>query len=155
MRPHLLTALLVTIAASASPGAAPATGPTAGDFGTRVEAVTLAEELIKRIDRDGLQAGIDAVFDRAGPYAATRLGVNLFAGPVLIADNREPEMVAAPFDRTPDLTDEPAWPRIVEARRTGADAELIWYHYDTQAPYTYRCVVRGASSIDALVMICR
>lgn len=155
MRAPHLTAFIVATAASASPGAAPATDAKAGDFGTRAEAVTLAEALMDRIDREGLQAGIDAVFDRAGPYAATRLGVNLFAGPVLIADNREPEMVAAPFDRTPDMTGEPAWPRVVEALGKDTDAELRWYHYDTQAPYDYRCVVRGASSIDALVMICR
>lgn len=144
-------AALVAVA----PVASGASDGDAGDFGTRAEAVALAEALIDRIEREGLQAGIDAVFDRSGPYAATRQGVNLFAGPVLIADNREPEMVAAAFDRTPDMTGVPAWPRIVEARRSGGDAVLTWYHYDTQAAYDYRCVVRGAATIDASVMICR
>lgn len=146
---------LAAALATAMPAATSAGDVSAGDFGTRAEALALAEALIDRIDSEGLQAGINAVIDKTGPYVATRLGVNLFAGPVLIADNREPEMVAAPFDRTPDMTGVPAWPRIVEAKHSGGDATLTWYHYDTQVAYDYRCVVRGAVTIDASVMICR
>lgn len=129
---------------------------TAGtDFGTRTEARALAESLISIVETEGIDAAIDAVYSEGGPFQETRMGVNLFKGTFVIADNREPEMVAADYSSVPDLTGENVWPRIAAAAERSDDVVLKWYHYDTQAVYDYHCFSMRADRDDAAVMICR
>lgn len=125
------------------------------DFGSAEQARALSLALVAIIDARGIGAAIDAMHDPDQPFAASRMGVNLFAGSLVIADNREPEMVAADFAEQADLTGAPAWPRIAAAADSGGDAVLEWYHYDTQAPYTYHCHSARAQRDDGLVMVCR
>ena len=139
-------------AAAALAGAASATlaaQDAADDFGTREEARALAERLVAIIDAE-------AIYDPAQPFLASRMGVNLFRGSMVIADNREPETVAADYAAISDLTGEAAWPRISAAASLGgADAILKWYHYDTQEIYDYRCFAMKADRDDGHVMVCR
>lgn len=126
------------------------------DFGTLAQSQQLADQLIKIIDADGIEAGVMAVHDPARPFAGVRLGINLFQGSVLVADNREPEMVAADYTQVSDLNGVAAWPAIVAAADDGgSDTQILWYHYDTQAPYLFDCFSKRASRDAALVMICR
>jgi hypothetical protein len=83
------------------------------------------------------------------------MGVNLFQGSIVIADNREPETVAADYSETADLTGAVVWPRIRDAGQVGDDAILTWYHYDTQEAYEYHCYSKRADRDEGLVMVCR
>ena len=76
----------------------------AEDFGTEEEARALAGALVDIIDREGVAAAALAVVDPEQPFRASRMGVNLFHGSTVIADNREPETVAADYSQTADLT---------------------------------------------------
>lgn len=125
------------------------------DFGTREEAKALAEAMIAVVEADGIDAGIQAMYDPDFPFMRTRMGVNLFQGSIIIADNREPETVAADYTTVADLTGEVVWPRILEAAAAEDDAQLSWYHYDTQQEYLYDCFSMRADRDDGLVMVCR
>lgn len=131
-------------------------GPAvAGEFGTRQAAEDLARRLIDIVERDGVTAAASSVYDPALPFVGTRMGVNLLTAGTIIADNREPEMVASDYTRIEDLTGHRIWPRLLAAADTGEDAVLKWYHYDTQEAYDYRCLTRRAVRDDAMVMVCR
>lgn len=127
----------------------------ANDFGTAEEANALAEALVEIIEAHGVDAAVAAIHDPEQPFVGSRMGVNLFRGATVIADNREPEMVAADYSETWDLSGVPVWPRISAAADAEGDAVLEWYHYDTQEQYTYHCASRRANRDDALVMVCR
>lgn len=133
-----------------------ATGVQASDdFGTREEAKQLAETLIGIVNERGIEAAMEAVYDPDLPFLHSRMGVNLFQGSFVVADNREPEMVAADYTETADLTGALVWPRISAAAARGEDVVLKWYHYDTQAQYDYHCYALQARRDDGAVMICR
>ena len=140
-------AALVALVANASWAAQP--------FGTKEEARRLAEQLIQVIEAEGIRAAAEAVYNPEMPFLHTAMGVNLFTGSTVIADNREPEMVAADFSQTEDLTGAPAWPRIAAAADIADDAVLKWYHYDTQEVYDFHCFSMRATRDDGLVMVCR
>ncbi len=125
------------------------------DFGTRQEAENLAEALIRIIDAQGVQAAANAVYDPEKPFVHSPMGVNLFLGSMVIADNREPEMISADYSQIPDLTGKPVWPRIASAAAAKSDTVLKWYHYDTQEHYDFHCASRKAVQEDAIVMVCR
>lgn len=137
--------------------AAPLSQAQAGqDFGTRDEARALAERLVAIIDEKGIKAAVEAIYDPALPFVGSRMGVNLFQGSMVIADNREPETVAADYSAIADLTGAPVWPRVSAAAESGGDdAVLKWYHYDTQEVYDYHCFSMHAARDDGYVMICR
>jgi len=144
----------IAIAACAIHAAASAAA--ASPFGTLDEARALAERLVAIIDEDGIDAAAVAIYDPAHPFVATPMGVNLFRGSVVIADNREPETVAADYAQVADLTGAPVWPRVSAAAAAGGgDAVLKWYHYDTQEVYDFHCYSLGAATDDGLVMVCR
>ena len=126
-----------------------------GDFGTRQEAETLASQVIDIVDRDGIAAAIQAMHDPAYPFVSSRMGVNLFSGSTVVADNREPETIAADYAETTDLTGQLAWPIIAAAARANDDARLRWYHYDTQEAYEYRCYAMSSRDMVTTVMVCR
>lgn len=125
------------------------------EFGTKQEAMDLADRIITILDADGLSAGIKALFDPDQPFLSSRMGVNLFAGSVVVGDNREPEMVAADYAETPDLTGTMVWPLIDVAADRGEDVVLKWYHYDSQEIYDYHCFSRHAQNTSYTVMVCR
>ena len=125
------------------------------DFGTKEEARALATKLVSIIDDEGVAAAASAVVDPDGPFRFSRMGINLFHGSTVIADNREPEMVASDYISVADLTGEPVWTRISSAADRQDDAVLDWYHYDTQEEYQYHCYSMRASRDDGLVMVCR
>lgn len=144
LRPALLALLL-------QPGLSAA----GTDFGTKEEAMAMADRLIAILDRDGLSAGISSLFDPELPFAASPLGVNLFAGSVVVGDNREPEMISADYAETPDLSGVPVWPRVDAAADRGDDVILKWYHYDTQEEYDFHCYSKHSGNGKYTVMICR
>lgn len=126
-----------------------------GDFGTREEAKTLADAMIAIVDEEGIDAAIKAMHAPNSPFVRSRMGVNLFSGSVVIADNREPETIAADYSETADLTGALVWPIIAAAADVEGDARLKWYHYDTQEEYDYKCYSKAAETVDATVMVCR
>ena len=73
----------------------PAAGWSDGYFGTREEAKQLADEMITIVDSEGIEMAIKAMHDPQRPFVGSRMGVNLFEGSTVIADNREPETIAA------------------------------------------------------------
>lgn len=125
------------------------------DFGTRAESIALADALVEVVEAGGIASAIAAVHDPMQPFAASRLGINLFHGSVEVADNREPEMVSSDYAETADLTGTPMWPLVTRAADVGDEAVLLWYHYDTQETYRYHCYSKRARRDDALVMVCR
>ena len=131
------------------------TAQAGNDFGSREEAKRLADALVEIINTDGIESAVKAVHDVHHPFAATPMGVNLFQNSVVIADNREPEMVAADYAKTADLTGALVWPMIAKAADAEDDAVLKWYHYDTQEVYDFHCYSKRAARDDGLVMICR
>lgn len=136
--------------------AAFATPTLAGtDFGTKEEAREIASQVVDIIEAQGLTAAAEAIISSNGPYRKSRMGINLFNGTVVIADNREPESVEMDFGDFPDLTGEPVWPRISAAADIEDDARLLWYHYDTQQNYEFHCFVKRAQRGDSMVMVCR
>lgn len=126
-----------------------------GEFGTDAEARDIAAAMSGIIRSDGLEAGIAAMHDPTQPFAASRMGIHVFEQSVIVADNREPELIASSYAEIADLTGEPMWPRITAAADAASDAILEWYHYDTDAEYTYRCHSEWAVAGDVLVMVCR
>lgn len=125
------------------------------DFGTRAEAEELAHAVIEIVENDGIAAAVTAIIDPDGPFRHSRMGINLFGGSFVIADNREPETVAADYSETADLTGQLVWPIISAAADAQDDAVLLWYHYDTQEHYTYHCFSLRADRDDGTVMVCR
>ena len=125
------------------------------DFGTREEAKKLAIALIDIVNTQGIEAAVQAVYDPDQEFVGTRMGVNLFQGSSVIADNREPEMVAADYSETQDLKGDFVWPLVSAAADRQDDVVLKWYHYDTQEIYDFHCYSMRAERDDAAVMICR
>lgn len=146
-----MRALFLTLAALSM--TSPAYAATA--FGTKEEAQHLAKELVAIIEQDGVVVAAQAVVDPAGPFRRSSMGINLFVGSTVIADNREPETVAIDYDNFPDLNGNNVWPLISAAADRQDDALLRWYHYDTQEAYDFRCFSLRASRDDGLVMVCR
>ncbi|MEL6683548.1 MAG: hypothetical protein AAFQ09_13065 [Pseudomonadota bacterium] len=127
----------------------------AGDFGTAEEARAIAGQLSDIVKTNGMDAGIAAMHDPSMPFSSSVLGIHLFEEGIIVGDNREPELLAASYVEVEDLTGEPMWPRIVEAADARGDATLEWYHYDTEAEYSYACYSEWAIEGSALVMVCR
>lgn len=107
------------------------------------------------IQADGLDAAIDAMHDTAKPFSTSRLGIHIFEQGIIVADNREPERIATSYADIEDLTGEAMRPRIVAAADTSSDAIFEWYHYDTEAEYTYQCHSEWSVRGGVLVMVCR
>ena len=126
-----------------------------GDFGTKEEARAIADAMIAIVDERGLEAAIAAMHDPAHPFVTSRMGVNLFQGSIVVADNREPETIAADYSEIADLTGVAAWSLIGPAAAVEGDANLRWYHYDTQEEYEFKCHAKRATEIDVSVMVCR
>ncbi len=139
-------------AAAIATAALPAVAGT--DFGTPAQARQMAENMVRIIDRNGIEAGLRALHNVDHPVNHRETQFNLFQGSILVGDNREPEMVAADYSETSDMTGRMVWPRIVAAADAKSDAELKWYHYDTQEAYDYHCYSLRASRDDGLVMVC-
>lgn len=97
----------------------------ANDFGTKEEAREIATQVVSIIDAEGLTAAAEAIINADGPYRKSRMGINLFHGTMVVADNREPESVAMDFADFPDLTGEPVWPRISAAGDIEDEAVLL------------------------------
>jgi len=127
----------------------------ASDFGTAEEAKTIAGQLSAIVQSGGIDAGIAAMHDAGQPFSSSVLGIHLFEDGIIVGDNREPELLASSYETVEDLTGEPMWPRIVAAADVKGDAMLEWYHYDTEAEYTYACYSEWAIEGSALVMVCR
>lgn len=136
-------------------GLFPSVGSANGDFGTREEAKLLADRMIAIVDSEGLEAAVEAMHRSDMPFVGSRMGVNLFSGSTVIADNREPETIAADYSETVDLTGALVWPVIAAAAQVEGDAALKWYHYDTQEEYDYKCHSKRSAAVDATVMVCR
>lgn len=133
-----------------------ATAAVAGTaFGSDDEAREVAGKMSKIITDQGLEAGIEAMHDPAYPFATSEMGIHVFEGSVIVADNREPELIATSYAEVQDLTEEPMWPRIVQAAHKRSDAALKWYHYDTEEIYDYHCYSEWAVEPEILVMVCR
>jgi len=147
MRPTLLLSSALVVAASIS--------VASGDFGTTEEAQAIAGAMTSIIADGGVNAGIAAMHDPGKPFVTSAMGIHLFEQGVIVADNREPELIATSYVDLADLTGESMWPRITAAADAGGDAILEWYHYDTEAEYTYQCHSEWAVSGDVLVMVCR
>lgn len=124
-------------------------------FGTDSDARAIAGKMTKIIVDQGLDAGIEAMHDPALPFVNSQMGIHVFEGSIIVADNREPELIAASYAEVQDLTEEPMWPRIVQAAHKRSDAELKWYHYDTEEIYDYHCYSEWAVEPEILVMVCR
>ncbi|MEM9709697.1 MAG: hypothetical protein AAF871_13010 [Pseudomonadota bacterium] len=137
--------------------AAALAGPAAAgiDFGTDAEARDMAATMSTIVKEGGIDAAIDAMHDPSQPFVGTKMGVHVFEQSIIVADNREPELIASSYAEVEDLTGEPMWPRIVAAADAGSDAILEWYHYDTEAEYTYNCYSEWAVPGDVLIMVCR
>ena len=125
------------------------------DFGTKEEAREIATRIVEIIDSQGMTAAAEEIISADGPYRRSRMGINLFDGTVVVADNREPESVATDYGDFPDLTGEPVWGRITAAADAEDDAVLLWYHYDTQENYEFHCFVKRAQRDNGMVMVCR
>jgi len=125
------------------------------DFGTEDEARAIASKMTQIIQSDGLDAGIAAMHDASMPFSASQMGIHVFEQSIIVADNREPELIASSYAEVEDLTGEAMWPRIVAAADASSDAILEWYHYDTEAEYTYQCYSEWSVPGDVLVMVCR
>ncbi|MEO0388542.1 MAG: hypothetical protein AAF281_13630 [Pseudomonadota bacterium] len=125
------------------------------DFGSAAEAQAIAAQMSEIIRSGGIDAGIAAMHDPAQPFGSSRLGIHVFENTIIVADNREPELIATSYAEVQDLTEETMWPRIVAAADAKGDAMLKWYHYDTEAVYEYRCYSERAVAPSVLVMVCR
>lgn len=135
--------------------AVPTIATAGAEFGSEAEAWALVDEMVGVIQDSGLDAGIAAMHDAGQPFAETKMGVHIFEAGIIVADNREPELIASSYEEVADLTNEPMWPRIVEAANAESEAVLEWYHYDTEAEYTYHCPSKWAKGEEVLVMVCR
>lgn len=131
----------------------PAAAGTA--FGTDQDARSIAGKMVKIIADKGLETAIGAMHDPSHPFVNSEMGVHIFEGSIIVADNREPELIATSYAEVQDLTEEPMWPRIVAAADADTDAMLKWYHYDTEEVYGYHCLSQWAVKPEVLVMVCR
>lgn len=125
------------------------------EFGTETEAQDIAKQMTSIIQSDGLDAAIAAMHDASLPFSTSAMGIHVFEQSIIVADNREPELIAASYVEVQDLTGEAMWPRIVAAADTKSDAILEWYHYDTEAEYAYQCYSEWATAGEVIVMVCR
>ena len=99
------------------------------DFGTEGEARAIASQMTQIIQSGGLDAGIAAMHDASMPFSTSQMGIHVFEQSIIVADNREPELIASSYAEVEDLTGEAMWPRIVaaadpaevERRGTGRD----------------------------------
>lgn len=124
------------------------------EFGTEAEAREIAAQMVSIIQSGGVDVSISAMHDPAHPFSASQMGIHVFEDSVIVADNREPELIATSYVEVADLTQETMWPRIVAAAEARTDAVLEWYHYDTEAEYTYDCYSEKAED-NVIVMVCR
>lgn len=147
--------MIKKLCCTASLLAASAAGAADGDFGTLEEARTLARAVIEIANDGGLEAVRAAMQDPRQPFVSSRMGINLFQTHFVVADNREPEMVASDYAQIADLTGIPVWPRISAAAERQEDVVLKWYHYDTQEHYDFHCYAMKADRDDLSVMVCR
>jgi len=131
------------------------TATAMNDFGTEDEAREIASQMTQIIQSSGLDAGIAAMHDASMPFSASQMGIHVFEQSIIVADNREPELIASSYAEVEDLTGEAMWPRIVAAADASSDAILEWYHYDTEAEYTYQCYSEWSVPGDVIVMVCR
>jgi len=125
------------------------------DFGTEEEARAIASQMTQIIQSGGLDAGIAAMHDASMPFSTSQMGIHVFEQSIIVADNREPELIASSYAEVEDLTGEAMWPRIVAAADASSDAVLEWYHYDTETEYTYQCYSEWSVPGEVLVMVCR
>ncbi len=125
------------------------------DFGSQADAQEIAAMMTEIVQAGGVGAAIDAMHATDKPFAESVLGIHVFEDGIIVADNREPELIASSYEEVADLTGEPMWPRIVAAADQSGDAVLEWYHYDTEAEYTYLCHSEWADGDTVLVMVCR
>lgn len=133
-----------------------ATSVSAGvAFGTDEEARSIAAQMNKIVQSGGVDAAIDAMHSPDQLFVTTQMGVHVFEQSIIVAENREPELIASSYAEVEDLTGEPMWPRILAAADAKSDAILEWYHYDTETEYTYNCYSEWATPGDVLVMVCR
>lgn len=65
-----------------------------GDFGTKAEAREIAAGLSGIIQTYGVDAGNNAMHDAAMPFSTSQLGIHVFEQGIIVADNREPELIA-------------------------------------------------------------
>ena len=63
--------------------------------------------------------------------------------------------IAADYSEIADLTGVAAWSLIGPAAAVEGDANLRWYHYDTQEEYDYKCYSKRTSDSVVTVMVCR
>ncbi|MEO9827482.1 MAG: hypothetical protein ABJF50_24005 [Paracoccaceae bacterium] len=124
-------------------------------FGTQEEAKAIAAQMTSIVQDGGVEAAISAMHDPALPFSESQMGVHVFEQNIIVADNREPELIASSYAELADLTGDSMWPRIVAAADQSGDAILEWYHYDTEAEYTYNCHSEWAVQGDVLIMVCR
>lgn len=66
-------------------------------FGTDAEARALAAEMIAIITDGGVDAAIDAMHDASKPFVNAAMGVHVFEQSIIVADNREPELIASSY----------------------------------------------------------
>lgn len=107
------------------------------------------------VTANGADGAIDAMHDPSLPFVETVMGVHVFEEGIIVAENREPELIAASYAKVEDLTGETMWPRIAAAADGSSEAILEWYHYDTEAEYTYNCCSEWAIEPQVLIMGCR
>ena len=145
MRAFTMSAILLAAATAAS----------ASDFGTEAEATAIIAEMSTIIQNDGLDAGIEAMHNPDLPFSTSQMGIHVFEQSIIVADNREPELIAQSYAELQHLTGEFMWPRIEAAANDSSAAILEWYHYDTEEEYSYTCHSDWATPGDVLVMVCR
>lgn len=126
-----------------------------GEFGSLEEATTIAQQMTAIIQEQGLDAGIAAMHDNNLPFSSSQMGIHVFEDSIIVADNREPELIATSYADIEDLTGESMWPRIVTAADAQTEATLEWFHYDTEAEYSYSCYSEWAIAGSTIVMVCR
>jgi len=148
-----MTRSLATLIAAL--GLAAGTAHAGTDFGTDDDARSIASAMKAVISDGGVDAAIAAMHDPAHPFSGSQLGIHVFVDSIIVADNREPELIASSYAEVQDLLEKPMWPRIIEAANTDSDAMLKWYHYDTEEVYDYHCYSTWAEADSVLVMVCR
>lgn len=125
------------------------------DFGSNDDARAITRDMVSIIQTEGVDGGIAAMHDPAHPFTTSQMGIHVFEDSIIVADNREPELIASSYAEVADLTGDVMWPRIAAAADESGDAILEWYHYDTEAEYTFHCHSEWATPGSVLVMVCR
>ncbi|MEL6521217.1 MAG: hypothetical protein AAFQ66_09640 [Pseudomonadota bacterium] len=126
-----------------------------GEFGSLEEARDYANQLSTIIREDSVEASMLAMHSPDHPFQSSPMGIHVFEQGIIVADNREPELISVSYEDLADLTGENMWPRIVEAANSKSEAELEWYHYDTGAEYSFACYSEWAVPDEVLIMVCR